>query len=192
VTTSHSNCKSRGTKPQKPCPDCPLYAHRSGKWAVKILGRSQYYSGRWDDPAGALSVAPRCCRVCGYYAGNVAIHIGTEVHVSSNKELVMKKATAQVTRRSFMKRAGAAATVTLAAPAIVPSHVLGANPPSETVTIGMLPRRFPLGTLCRKMASPRPVTFNPLSWAADSRLAVMTILKAELRGGGKKSWATRA
>jgi integrase len=53
VTTSHSNCKSRGTKPQKPCEDYPLYAHRSGKWAVKILGRTHYF-GRWDDPAGAL------------------------------------------------------------------------------------------------------------------------------------------
>jgi predicted dehydrogenase len=58
--------------------------------------------------------------------------------VSSNKELVMKKAAAHVTRRSFMKRAGAAASVTLAAPVIVPSHVLGANPPSETVTMGMI------------------------------------------------------
>ena len=43
-----------------------------------------------------------------------------------------------VTRRSFLKRSGAMASVGRAAPAVVPSHVLGANPPSETVRMGMI------------------------------------------------------
>ncbi|NQT41054.1 MAG: Gfo/Idh/MocA family oxidoreductase [Planctomycetes bacterium] len=50
----------------------------------------------------------------------------------------MNQATSSLTRRSFLKRSGALASVALAAPTIVPSHVLGADPPSETVTMGMI------------------------------------------------------
>lgn len=39
--------------PQKPRQDFPLYAHRSGKWCIKIKGKSHYF-GRWDNPDGAL------------------------------------------------------------------------------------------------------------------------------------------
>ncbi len=43
------------------------------------------------------------------------------------------------TRRSFLKHSGlAVTTAAVATPAIVPSRVLGANPPSETVTMGMI------------------------------------------------------
>ena len=41
-------------------------------------------------------------------------------------------------RRAFLKRSGAVASALFAAPIIIPSHVIGANPPSETVTIGMI------------------------------------------------------
>jgi hypothetical protein len=58
--------------------------------------------------------------------------------------------------------------------------------------MAMLPKEFPLATLCGRLAPPRPVTFRPVQWAAGPRFAVITIMKAELRGGGKKSWATRA
>jgi predicted dehydrogenase len=50
----------------------------------------------------------------------------------------MKRAAAQADRRCFLKRSAAMAAAAVAAPAIVPSHVLGANPPSETVTMGMV------------------------------------------------------
>ncbi|NLY02734.1 MAG: Gfo/Idh/MocA family oxidoreductase [Rhodopirellula sp.] len=51
----------------------------------------------------------------------------------------MNQATvSRVTRRRFLHRCGAAASAILAAPAIVPSRVLGANPPSETVVLGMI------------------------------------------------------
>jgi len=50
----------------------------------------------------------------------------------------MKKTTSRANRRSFLKRSAAMAAAAVAAPAIVPSHVLGANPPSETVTMGMI------------------------------------------------------
>jgi integrase len=42
------------TKPAKPYPGFPLYAHAAGYWAKKIRGRF-YYFGPWGDPDGALA-----------------------------------------------------------------------------------------------------------------------------------------
>lgn len=42
------------SKPEKPTPDFPLFAHASGKWAKKIGGKLHYF-GRWDDPDGAIA-----------------------------------------------------------------------------------------------------------------------------------------
>jgi integrase len=41
------------SKPAKPSPDFPLFAHNAGKWVKKIAGRLHYF-GRWADPEGAL------------------------------------------------------------------------------------------------------------------------------------------
>lgn len=43
-----------------------------------------------------------------------------------------------LTRRRFLKASSLTAAATVAAPSIVPSSVLGANPPSETVTMAMI------------------------------------------------------
>jgi len=51
----------------------------------------------------------------------------------------MNSTTHRFNRRCFLKRSGlAAGAVAAGVPSIVPSHVLGANPPSETVTMGMI------------------------------------------------------
>jgi len=49
----------------------------------------------------------------------------------------MNNTTSRFSRRAFLKHSGLAAAA-VAVPSIVPSHVLGATPPSETVTMGMI------------------------------------------------------
>lgn len=44
---------SSATKPTKPYPEFPLYSHRNGQWAKKILGKTWFF-GPWDDSNAAL------------------------------------------------------------------------------------------------------------------------------------------
>jgi integrase len=43
----------QNSKPERPNPEFPLYAHNAGYWAKKINGKTRYF-GPWDDPEGAL------------------------------------------------------------------------------------------------------------------------------------------
>ena len=46
MLTSDSTTNGR---PAKPNPDFPLYAHKSGRWAKKICGKTHFF-GPWREP----------------------------------------------------------------------------------------------------------------------------------------------
>jgi integrase len=53
--SDHNSTARRATsKPSKPYPEYPLYAHAAGVWAKRIRGKL-YYFGPWADPDGALA-----------------------------------------------------------------------------------------------------------------------------------------
>jgi integrase len=71
----HSSTTRPQSKPEKPTPDFPLFAHATKRWAKKIHGRMVYF-GPWDDPAGALA---------RYLEQREALHSGTSTTCAEPK-----------------------------------------------------------------------------------------------------------
>ena len=58
----NSNPRPSGGKPRspkrpgKPRPDFPLYAHKVGRWAKKVRGKTVYFTKWADDPKGVAAL----------------------------------------------------------------------------------------------------------------------------------------
>ena len=66
MSEAHSTRATRRSKPAKPDPKSPLFAHGCGQWCKKIRGRFVYF-GPWSDPGAALTK---------YLAEKDALHAG--------------------------------------------------------------------------------------------------------------------
>lgn len=85
------------SKPQKPYPEFPLYAHSCGKWARKIGGKIKYF-GKWGDPDGALLEYEESKRVVINLPPTFTIQLAANTFLTTRKKLV---ASGELSERSY-------------------------------------------------------------------------------------------
>jgi integrase len=96
MTASNSTPRAKPSKPPKPSPEFPLFAHASGRWAKKIRGRFHYF-GPWGDPDGALA---------RYNAEKENLHAGRVPEPEDDLLTVYKLAAKFLTTKKLQRDAG--------------------------------------------------------------------------------------
>src|SRR5271165_6386911 len=84
------------TKPAKPYPHFPLFAHATGVWAKKIRGRTHYFAP-WDKPQEALDK---------YLREKDALHAGRKPRADPNALTVKDAANAFLNAKSALRDSG--------------------------------------------------------------------------------------
>src|ERR1700752_1908442 len=87
---------SARTKPEKPYPEFPLFAHAAGVWAKKIRGKLHYF-GPWADPDAALTK---------YLAEKDALHAGRKPRPEAGAVTVKDVANAFLNEKQALVDAG--------------------------------------------------------------------------------------
>lgn len=75
------------SKPQKPYPGFPLYAHSSGQWAKKVAGKIKYF-GRWDDPEAALRRYEESLRITPEVLPGLSVELACNTFLTAQKRRV--------------------------------------------------------------------------------------------------------
>lgn len=158
---------AKASKPKKPHPEFPLFAHASGRWAKKIRGKLHYF-GKWADTDAALAL---------YEQQATALHAGRRPRATSadgvtvrdlvNAYLTARRAdvqTKELTQRSWDEYHDACDRIVAEFNADRPLDDLGPQDFRELrVAMG---RGVGLVTLGKRVQSVRTI----FAWAADNDL----------------------
>jgi hypothetical protein len=94
MSTSHS---SAGWPPAKPSADFPLFPHKAGYWAKKILGSLRYFGPRWGSPEEALAE---------YEEQKEALHAGRTLRQQAQAPTVKDVCNAFLAHKEALVQAG--------------------------------------------------------------------------------------
>jgi integrase len=101
-STQRTTPSTTRTKPAKPYPDFPLFAHAAGCWAKKIRGKLHYF-GKWDNPDAALRQ---------YLDQKDALHAGRKPRPDAERLTVKDSANAFLNAKQALLDAGELSPIT--------------------------------------------------------------------------------